>query len=130
MRCLLAIGLAVLLTRCAPVGPDPGAHRLPIFFTEWSASLDHEGLAAVAAAAAEIVRRHPSAPVTVIGYDDPEGSVQENLALSGERAQVVADALVLAGIPARQLKRQAKGATSYAAAALESRRVEIVVNGK
>ena len=129
MRCFRAIGLALFLACCAPIDPDPGVHRLPIFFQDWSTSLDHEGLAAVAAAA-ETVRRHPMVPVTVIGYDDPEGSMQENLALSRERAQVVMDALVLAGIPASQITRQARGATDYASASWESRRVEIVVNGK
>ena len=134
MRCFVAIGLAVLLFACAPVGPNPGAtdagtHRMPIFFEEWSTALDHDGLSAVGAAA-EIVRQHPGVPVMVIGYDDPEGSMQENLSLSRDRAQVVMDALVLAGIPASQITREAKGAATYTSAAWESRRGEIVIDDR
>ncbi len=129
MRRLAAACLLIVLAACAPADPDPGTHRGLVFFQEWSANLDEEGQGAVDAAAA-VVKRHPGVPVTVIGFADPEGSPQANIDISRLRAQVVVDALIKDGVPAAQIIRQAKGATAFVSTSLESRRVEIVVNGK
>lgn len=128
MRRFAVICLLLVLSACA-TDRDPGVHRHLVFFQEWSADMDQEAKDAVAAASA-VVKRHPGVPVTVIGYADPEGSSQANRDISRLRAQVVVDALVKDGVPAAQITRQSKGATAFVATSLESRRVEIVVNGR
>jgi len=128
MRRFAAICLLLVLSACAQ-GPDVGTNRQVVFFQEWSANLDTEAQAAVDAAAA-IVKQHPGVPVTVIGFADPDGSPQANIDISRLRAQVVVDALIKDGVPAGQITRQAKGSTAFVSMSLESRRVEIVVNGK
>lgn len=128
MRRFAVLSLLIALAACASVAPYSGVHRHLVFFQEWSANLDAEAQGAVDAAAA-IVKAHPGVPVSVIGYADPEGSPQANIEISRLRAQVVVDALVKDGVPAEQITRQAKGATSFVNTSQESRRVEVVVNG-
>lgn len=128
MRRFAAIFLLITLAACAKA-PDPGVHRHLVFFQEWSANLDAEAMDAVNAAAA-IVKRHPGVPITVIGFADPEGIPKANRDISHARAQMVTEALVKAGVPTAQITPAAKGATAFVSTPLESRRVEIMVNGR
>lgn len=81
---------------------------------------------------AELTRR-PAPEISVIGHTDRGGTVEFNDALSIKRAQFVRDALVGAGIDARQIeisgrgKREPLAAGSDAAAEARNRRVEINV---
>jgi outer membrane protein OmpA-like peptidoglycan-associated protein len=99
----------------------------PIRFTADSAVL--------AGPAADTVRRvaellvaGPAVPVLVEGHvaDTPGGpdAVQR---LSDERAAVVAEALVAAGVPAERITARGVGATRPLATPEESRRVEITI---
>ena len=68
---------------------------------------------------------HPTAPVAVIGYADPEGSPQANRELSRTRAQQVADSLIADGVPKQRVTVTAHGAIDFAMSSQESRRVTI-----
>ena len=58
---------------------------------------------------AAALRAHPDDKYEVAGYTDSSGSDAYNLNLSSERAQVVADFLTAAGVPAQQLTAKAYG---------------------
>jgi outer membrane protein OmpA-like peptidoglycan-associated protein len=124
MRRLAAIAILLLAAACAA---PPGPQRQVVFFDEWSAALDSHALGVVKAAA-EAAMKQANAPVTVIGYADPEGSPEANIAISRARAENVVAELVKAGLPAGRINRQARGATAFTGTApVESRRVEIVI---
>jgi outer membrane protein OmpA-like peptidoglycan-associated protein len=125
----------VVGTDPAPVEPpDPTVADIaqvlatqPIRFTADSAVL--------AGPAADTVRRvgellaaGPAVPVLVEGHvaDTPGGpdAVQR---LSDQRAAVVAEALVVAGVPAERITARGAGASRPLATVEESRRVEITV---
>ncbi|MCW3473983.1 OmpA family protein [Limobrevibacterium gyesilva] len=124
MRRMVVVGLLLALGACTVMEPD--SQRYVVFFQEWSADMDATASGSVTAAAAW-AKQHPSAPVIVSGYADPEGSPQANKDLSRLRAQVVADALVADGVALARIQRQAVGSVDYVMNSLESRRVEIVV---
>jgi outer membrane protein OmpA-like peptidoglycan-associated protein len=123
MRRTVVLCLLLLVAAC---GGRLGPQRYVVYFEQWSAALGEEASEAVDSAA-KWVKEHPAAPVTVIGYADPEGSDAANLALSRTRAEIVVDALVRAGISAARIRREAKGETRFVLNSQESRRVEIVV---
>lgn len=125
MRHLAALGfLLLLLSGCAGNQTDAKPRQL-VYFTEWSAKLDEPAQKTLEGTAA-LINRTPAGSVTVIGFADPEGSNQANLALSRARAQNVVDALVAAGVSPNRIRRLAQGETPFVGDAIESRRVEII----
>jgi outer membrane protein OmpA-like peptidoglycan-associated protein len=130
MRRLTVFALLLGLGACAtPAATPPGpAQTFPVFFSEWSASLDQPAMGVIANAA-DAARKSPNAVVTVVGYADPAGSTEANLYMSRTRAQIVADQLVQDGIPAARIRRTGRGPTDFTATSQESRRVEIDVGG-
>jgi outer membrane protein OmpA-like peptidoglycan-associated protein len=125
MRRLMLLGvLFAALGACSLF--DPPGQRYLVFFQEWSASLDDGGQAAVTAAAGW-ANQHPDAPVTVIGFADPEGSPQANRDLSRTRAQVVADQLATDGVAPARITVRSAGSVDYTMDSQESRRVIITL---
>jgi peptidoglycan-associated lipoprotein len=124
MRRFFAVGLMLALGGCA-VG-EGATSRYVVFYQQWSAQLDNSATAVVNGAAA-FAMRHPTQPVIVVGYADPEGSPQANIDISRTRAQVVSDALVAQGVAPARIQRSARGTTSFTGTSQESRRVEIDV---
>jgi outer membrane protein OmpA-like peptidoglycan-associated protein len=129
MRRLSVFALLLGLGACAPTVTAPGpAQTFPVFFSEWSASLDQPAIGVIANAA-NAAKQAPNAIVTVVGYADPAGSTEANIYMSRTRAQVVSDQLVADGIPAARIRHTGRGPTDFTATAQESRRVEIDVGG-
>ena len=111
----------LLLPSCAQ---RPG---MVVFFSRDSVVLDGAARGIIQDAGT-VALANPSAPVTVVGFASPEtGTVEENKALAGARAQGVADALVAAGVPRERIRVQPWGALPSGLTPTESRRVKIVV---
>lgn len=126
IRRLVLVGLVVAVGACARSSGPP--QRFPVFFQDWSAALDDPATKTVATAA-QWAKDHPSSPVQVNGYADPEGSQEANKAISRTRAQVVADQLVRNGVARDRIRVTAKGPTDFTLSSVESRRVEIEIAG-
>lgn len=125
MRCMPFFLLLLFLSGCSLFGPS--RPHYVVFFQERSAQLDAPARGVIAEAAGEAAA-HPTAPVEVIGYTDSGGSPAANVALSQERAQAVADALIASGIAPGRVVRKGRGPTNRNPG-VASRRVEIVVGG-
>ncbi len=123
---LTSIALLPLLAACAATGDLANQPPRVIFFSEEGVSLDDAGKAVIQDAA-NLARANPTAPVRVLGFADPEGSVAFNRALSRARAENVAEALREDGVAAGRLTVGARGPVPFEAISLESRRVEIRV---
>jgi len=80
------------------------------------------------AEAAQRASAEPAAQVTVAGYTDSAGSPPADVALSQQRAQVVADALIADGVAANRIARTGRGQTG-GDPGVASRRVEITIGG-
>ena len=80
------------------------------------------------ALAAQRANNEPAAPATVVGYTDSAGSPPADVALSQQRAQTVADALVADGVAANRVVRTGRGQTGDNPG-IASRRVEITLGG-
>lgn len=74
-----------------------------------------------AARAAQFIQ---PARVNVVGYADPSGAASVNQALSQQRAQAVADALIRSGVPESAIVVDARGAVP-GDSGVEGRRVEV-----
>jgi outer membrane protein OmpA-like peptidoglycan-associated protein len=96
-----------------------------VFFTSWSALIDHPAHDTVASAAAAAIKS--KATVRVTGYASTVGSAEANKLLSELRGQIVVDELVSDGVDAKQITLTAAGATSYMSDPQEARRVKIEV---
>ena len=99
-----------------------------VFFTEDSAALNGDAEAIIRTAAAQ-AKANPRAPVSVLGFAGPEGSVGFNKALSDARARNVADHLVEAGVERSRVTIRPRGPVPFEMMPTESRRVEIVIGG-
>jgi len=127
MRRLFLLAVPLLLAACMSDRdrPPPSARQaFVVFFEDRSAALTPEAEASIGQAA-DLARRYAAVKLQVAGYADPEGSSDYNRALSRQRARAVADALIARGVARDRLSVVARGSTDYAAAAVESRRVEI-----
>jgi outer membrane protein OmpA-like peptidoglycan-associated protein len=87
--------------------PDkPGL--IPIWFG-W----DKSDITAIAEATlrknAEVLLAHPDMKIIITGYASEDGSPEHNLPLSGRRAQAAFEFLKSMGVPAGQMRYQAKG---------------------
>lgn len=116
--------LGVLLAIGACAGPPPATQPLVVYYQEWSAALD-DSAQQIVKSAATWANSHPTLPIVVVGYADPEGSPQANRDLSRTRAQRVADALIADGVAAQRVTVTAHGSVGFAMDSQESRRVTI-----
>lgn len=103
-----------------------------VYFQEGTDVLTPESVAAFAQVKADIVKRG-AAEITVIGHTDRVGSVASNDALSKQRAAMVRDALVAAGLDPKLIEVAGRGEreplvpTADEVAEAKNRRVEISV---
>jgi OmpA-OmpF porin, OOP family len=108
MRPAFLLGSLVVLAACAqpaPPPPPPPAppppppeHNFTVFFDWDRANLTPEAGQIIDAAAATY-KSMAGAPVQVVGHTDTSGSPAYNQKLSERRAQVVASALAVSGVP-------------------------------
>ena len=121
-----ALGLSLLaLAACAQ--PAPPDHVFPVFFTDFSSSLDPAGLEVVTNAAA-IAKQFPKYPVKVTGYADRAGSPQADIDISRARADAVAALLQQDGVDPARISRAAVGTPPNSQPGVERRRVEIDID--
>jgi outer membrane protein OmpA-like peptidoglycan-associated protein len=120
-RPAILLGLLVLGACTQPAPPD---HVFPVFFTQFSSSLDAPAQAIVARAAAAS-KLTPKLMVYVAGYADPTGAPGDVVRLSKARADAVMELLVADGVPRAQIVRTAVGTPPDSQPGVESRRVEI-----
>ena len=118
-----ALGLALAGAACAPMADGPPGPSFLVFYTPFSANLDHDALDIVAQAA-KAATAEPLRRVVVLGYADRVGTPEANRTLTRLRAEVVRDALVADGVPSGRITLQPKGAQG-GDPGVESRRVEI-----
>ena len=117
----ILFGLLVLGACTQPAPPD---HVFPVFFTQFSASIDAPAQAIVARAAAA-AKRTPNLMVYVAGYADRTGAPSDAIKLSKARADAVTALLVADGVPLAHIVRTAAGTPPDSQPGVESRRVEI-----
>ncbi|HEX4158143.1 MAG TPA: OmpA family protein [Rhizomicrobium sp.] len=106
--------------------PDAKA-RYVVFFTPWSSRLEAGGKTVVTAAAHRIVR-DGHVRVTVIGYTDPRGTIEQDKNLSAARANTVAEALIGNGVDRNLIDVRFVGSVGYVSDSVEGRRAVITVN--
>ncbi len=137
MRSLIAFALALCLavpamaqtSAAQAVSASPAGRDFVVFFQEWSGAMDGAAQKVVADVAA-IAKADGASPVIVTGYADPTGSARANALVSALRAQMVADALVEAGVKLERIEQRAEGGIDFAMNAQESRRVTIGIGTK
>ncbi len=116
--------LASVLAMSACVQPQLPNQVYPVFFQEFSSTLDGPATEIVANAAS-VAKQFPSLPVRVSGYADRAGSPQADIDISKRRADAVADLLQRDGVAAARLSREAVGTPPDSQPGPERRRVEI-----
>jgi outer membrane protein OmpA-like peptidoglycan-associated protein len=121
MRHIPLLLLLFVLSACSlSRGP-----KYVVFFQERSAQLDRPAQGVIAQVAMR-ANNNPAARVLVTGYTDSAGSPAADVALSQQRAQAVADALIVSGVSPNRLIRKGQGQTGENPG-LASRRVELTV---
>ena len=76
----------------------------------------------------QILKENPEAKIAITGYADSKtGTAEVNRSLSQKRAQVVADMLIKAGIPASRITSAGTGSDKDASASPESNRVAVCI---
>lgn len=127
-------GMAALEPAATPAEPPKAAIEpgpFVVFFETASSRIDDAAREVLNAAARAY---SDAAPVTVViaGHTDTVGGVQVNMLLSQRRAEAVADALSMLGVPQRDMaleaygKEQLRVPTADGVAEPRNRRVEIV----
>ena len=120
MRGMVLVGL-LALGACATSAPPE--RIFPVFFNDFSTTLDPPALVVVARAAA-VSKAHPGKVVHVAGYADASSS-NDVIQLSKSRADVVSQQLQADGVPAALIERAAGGSPPDSQPGIERRRVEI-----
>ncbi len=118
--CTALFGVVALPARAG------GLPNYVMFFQEWSAAFDDPALRVIEAAA-QWVKAHPGARLTVTGAADLTGGRRANVLLSELRAQVVTDQLEADGVDPKTIHQVALGSVDYAMSSQESRRVVISI---
>ena len=113
----------------APAPLPEAKARYVVFFTPWSARLDGGGKTVVSIAAHRIAK-DGHVRVTVFGYTDPRGTIEQDKKLSADRANTVADALVGNGVNRNLIDLKFVGAVGYVSDSVEGRRAVIAVNSQ
>ena len=127
----LLAGLAACQSRSGGEARAARQRPLPVvFFTDDSEAMGPEARAVIAEAA-ERARTRSGVPVAVRGFTAPEGNPSPafSRALAEARAQNVADALVVNGVPRDRVRVQPRGPVPFEMMPVESRRVEIHIGG-
>ncbi len=76
----------------------------------------------------QILKENPEAKIAITGYaDSATGTAEGNRSLSAQRAKVVADMLIKAGIPASRITSAGTGTDKDASASPESNRVAVCI---
>ena len=120
---VVASFLTGLLVTPAKADPDQAF----VFFSQWSALIDQDATNAIQHAA-NLAKGSANHKVVVKGFADTTGSETANKLLSQLRAQVVADQLIVDGVPAASITQDAMGETpAPEGSKQESRRVSITV---
>ncbi len=123
-RALPACLLLAFLSSCALMRPS-AAPGYVVFFTEHSTALD-PAASQVIAQAADAARAAPTATVHVNGYTDSVGIASADVALSQQRAAVVAQTLIADGVLAGRIVQRGRGQT-HEDPGVASRRVDIEI---
>ena len=122
----LATGLGLLaLSACALQQPPDRVY--PVFFTDFSSTLDPAGITVVNTAAA-LAQKFPLLPVKVTGYADNAGSPAADIAISQARANAVAAMLEQDGVQHSRIQRAAVGTPPNSQPGVERRRVVIDID--
>jgi outer membrane protein OmpA-like peptidoglycan-associated protein len=100
-------------TDAAVAGPVELPHDGLVYFALDSAELDAEDQAMLDEIVAAVASQNPSS-VTVMGHADRSGGDEYNQALSEQRAQTIANALLAAGIPQAAISTMGYGETEPA----------------
>jgi OOP family OmpA-OmpF porin len=98
------------LSKTGTANPEQAPVSYMVFFPLGSTQLSDQDQNTVAQAA-QVYRTKPNARVMVTGYADTVGSPSLNMALSQQRANVVKNYLVKAGVPADAVSTAASGDT-------------------
>ncbi|MDB4970561.1 MAG: peptidoglycan-associated lipoprotein [Myxococcales bacterium] len=93
---------------CHDVLPVSACSEMPVHFTTDSAAVDAKNRAELNDLAI-CLRANRDVRVTVAGNTDERGTVAHNEVLAGQRAKAVADYLVAANVPAKQVETVAFG---------------------
>jgi outer membrane protein OmpA-like peptidoglycan-associated protein len=127
---LLFLLSAIVLGTVTAGAAEPAVHhhKVVVFFQSWSADIDEAAQLAVDDAVAWM-KEHPRDTVHVTGFASTVGGKRANMLLADLRAQVVADRLVARGVAADRLHLAGRGATHFVENPLESRRVEVSLDG-
>lgn len=133
-RTLLLCLCGALLSACFHAKSDPGRVG-QMYFTTVSFSSNGQDITALShkriEQAAKIYKKNPTVQVQVKGYTDATGSERGNLNLSKQRADKVAKALQVKGIPAAHIVSTGYGSAKPIASnqtpegRQQNRRVEI-----
>ena len=97
----------------AVAGPAGLPHEGLVYFALDSAELDAEDQAMLDEIVAAVAAQNPSS-VTVMGHADRSGGDEYNQALSEQRAQTIANALLAAGVPQAAISTMGYGETEPA----------------
>ena len=126
MRPILTTTLLLLaLASCTPAGGPARQPAYTVFFSEHSSQLEPQAVDVIAQAASA-AKAAPGARVMVLGYTDSAGSKPDDVVLSRQRAQRVADALGADGVQAGRIAQQGRGQTGEDPG-VGSRRVDITL---
>jgi outer membrane protein OmpA-like peptidoglycan-associated protein len=125
MRIMLPAILLLALASCAVLTGRKPEPTYVVFFTEHSTAIDGAALKVIADAA-QAARAGTPKVVTVLGYTDSAGNATADQALSSERAESVAGALMADGVASDMIRREGRGQT-HEDPGVASRRVEIAV---
>jgi outer membrane protein OmpA-like peptidoglycan-associated protein len=109
-----------IVTRIRRRSPD-----YAVYFTQWSAMLDHEALTVIAAAATW-AQENPAIPVLLAEYLDPDGP-QAIADLSRLRTQLIVDKLLAAGVDRNRVAYTKRVIDPQSGMSQESQRVDIVL---
>ncbi len=126
MRPILTTTLLLALASCAALtGGTAQQPAYTVFFSEHSSQLEPQAVDVIAQAASA-AKAAPGSRVLVLGYTDSAGSKPDDVVLSRQRAQRVADALGADGIAPGRIAQQGRGQTGQDPG-VESRRVDITL---
>ena len=109
--------------------PTPTAAELPVgrvFFDVGKSDQWIDGGDSIATVAA-YVKLHDGAKVAISGYHDPSGNKDHNQQLAKERAIVVHDALIAAGVAADRIALEKPVETTGTGDPRDARRVEVTI---
>ena len=110
-----------------PASSLKGAYEDDLFFVIGKAEIRPEE-AFKLGQISQILKENPEAKIAITGYADSKtGTAEVNRSLSQKRAQVVADMLIKAGIPASRITSAGTGSDKDASASPESNRVAVCI---